>query len=126
MPKNINKLKEKQTFLWGPLNSLPHPAFVLMESEEDLAQKGETVSLVQYPLSAACRVDKAVGLLRDVLPLPISLIPLFCFIPFREKIQKGLLTLIEEVPEGFKHMQKGIEKVQIAVPPSGHSYTGSV
>lgn len=71
-------------------------------------------------------MDKAVGLLRDVLTLPISFIPLFCFIPFREEIQKGLLTLLEEVPNGFTHMQKGIHKVQRAVAPSGHSYTGLV
>lgn len=98
---------------------------MLMESEEDLAQKGETVSLVQSPLSAF-RVDKAVGLLRDVLPLPVSFMPRFCFILSREEIQKGLLTLLEEVPEGFTHMQKGIQKVQIVVALSGHSYPGSV
>ncbi|XP_005348727.1 anthrax toxin receptor-like [Microtus ochrogaster] len=28
----------------------------------------------------------------------------------REEIQKGLLTLLEEVPDGFTHMQKGIHK----------------
>lgn len=109
------------------MGCLEFPALssMLMKSEEDLAQKGETVSLVQCPLSA-CRVDKAIRLLRGVLPLPISFMPCFCFILSREEIQKGLLTLLEEVPTGFTHMQKGIQKVQIAVALSGHRHTGSV